>query len=133
MAFNKKRIEEYKIIAREMKPPANVEAMGKVEDPDGKPVITVSFACARDIVKDFYVTLAEESDTMLAIAGAVKELAEGQAVIALDLIGPKEISELLSEGEEANDQEFYAMLLMIMGLKNAIASYADFRKENKKE
>lgn len=138
MAFNKEKMQKYKAFAAQMKFPENVEALGKVTGPDGEDVVTLSFAADRDIVKDLYVrlndqmsVLPQQTDTMLAVAGAVHELAVGKAVMQMDLIGPKEIAALLTDGEEAGDAEFYAMLLMIMALKNALTSYADYRRVNK--
>ena len=131
MSFNRDKVKKYKEEALSMQMPRNVEAMGHVTGPDGGEMITISFAAERDIVEDLYIKLAKPDDTLLAIAGAVRQLAVGQAVVGLELIGPLEIAGLLTDGEEPDDMEFYAMLLMVMALKNALTSYADYRRANK--
>ena len=132
MSFNDSKKEKYIRAAREMGLPENVEAMGYVTGPDGQEIIAFSFAADRDIVKDVFIKLAQEDETMLAVAGAVRELALGQAVMGLDLIGPAEIVKLLcDDGDKPADEEFYAMLLMTMAVKNALVSYADYRRINK--
>ena len=98
MSFNRDKVKKYKEEALSMQMPRNVEALGPVPGPDGGEMITISFAAERDIVEDLYIKLAKPDDTLLAIAGAVRQLAVGQAVVGLELIGPLEIAGLLTDG-----------------------------------
>ena len=107
--------------------PGKVEAVGELRDEDGSNLAYLSFSTERDIITDIGVTVSADCPEILRAAlAATCSLAHMKAVMAADLINPDDVMGQL-EGE-GGDDEYFASLMAILTLKNALASYADHRR-----
>jgi hypothetical protein len=113
--------------------PENVKAIGELQGPDGKTMAALFFSTERDIIVQIGVEAGEGcSDLLKAALAAAAMLAEHKAVMAADLIGPDQLLETL--GSTGSDEDYYAALMAVLTLKNALHSYADYRAmENRRD
>lgn len=106
--------------------PATPRALGELTAKDKSPLLTIAFETHRDIVSAIgYRRGAQAEDALCACAAALCALAKGKAVMALDLLAPADIADVLHV--EMDDALFYQAVLAVLCLKNALASYADTR------
>lgn len=111
--------------------PSNIQAMGEIQDPEGKTLLTISFCTHRDLISEIgYSAVASCPPLLRACAAAVCHLAFERAIMAAELIGPNEVIALISDDGSVDDQTYYFVLLAILALKNALSSYASFRSND---
>ena len=88
--------------------------------------LTLAFETCRDIVSAIGYRRGEQADDALcACTAALCALAKGKPVMALDLLAPADIADMLHV--EMDDALFYQAVLAVLCLKNALSSYADTR------
>lgn len=113
--------------------PASFQALGEIADEKGRRMLSIAFAAHRDIITEIGYQASESCpDALRACAACICELAQNQAIMAAELLGPKEMEEILSDGDALEDQNYYYTILATLALKNAIASYADYKKADLK-
>lgn len=109
--------------------PSPLQALGEVIGQDGQTLFSIAFTTHRDIITQIgYTPSADCPDALKACAACICALAKDQAIMAAELLGPGQIAEKLSDDGDLDDQLFYFSVLATMGLKNALASYADYKK-----
>ena len=129
MSADPSKLQHYATSAGYCATPSPLQALGQVIGEDGQTLFSIAFTTHRDIITQIGYTASEGCPAALkACAACICELAKDQAIMAAELLGPGEISEKLSDDGTLDDQVFYFSVLATMGLKNALASYADYKK-----
>ncbi len=129
MSADPSKLQHYATSAGYCATPSPLQALGQVIGEDGQTLFSIAFTTHRDIITQIGYTASEGCPEVLkACAACICELAKDQAIMAAELLGPGEISEKLSDDGTLDDQVFYFSVLATMGLKNALASYADYKK-----
>ena len=129
MSADPSKLQHYATSAGYCATPSPLQALGQVIGEDGQTLFSIAFTTHRDIITQIGYTASEGwPEALKACAACICELAKDQAIMAAELLGPGEISEKLSDDGTLDDQVFYFSVLATMGLKNALASYADYKK-----
>ena len=129
MSADPSKLQHYATSAGYCATPSPLQALGQVIGEDGQTLFSIAFTTHRDIITQIGYTASEGCpEALKACAACICELAKAQANMAAELLGPGEISEKLSDDGTLDDQVFYFSVLATMGLKNALASYADYKK-----
>ena len=129
MSADPSKLQHYATSAGYCATPSPLQALGQVIGEDGQTLFSIAFTTHRDIITQIGYTASEGCrEALKACAACICELAKDQAIMAAELLGPGEISEKLSDDGTLDDQVFYFSVLATMGLKNALASYADYKK-----
>ena len=129
MSADPSKLQHYATSAGYCATPSPLQALGQVIGEDGQTLVSIAFTTHRDIITQIGYTASEGCpEALKACAACICELAKDQAIMAAELLGPGEISEKLSDDGTLDDQVFYFSVLATMGLKNALASYADYKK-----
>ena len=129
MSADPSKLQHYATSAGYCATPSPLQALGQVIGEDGQTLFSIAFTTHRDIITQIGYTASEGCpEALKACAACIRELAKDQAIMAAELLGPGEISEKLSDDGTLDDQVFYFSVLATMGLKNALASYADYKK-----
>ena len=106
--------------------PTSPRALGELTGNDKSPLLTLAFETCRDIVSAIGYRRGEQADDALcACTAALCALAKGKPVMALDLLAPTDIADMLHV--EMDDALFYQAVLAVLCLKNPLSSYADTR------
>ncbi len=109
--------------------PDSIKAAGELQGQDGKRLAVLYFTTVRDIVTEPGVSAEKECPELIQEAlCAACACMEHKAVMSADLITPDQICTKL--GWEENDEHYYAALMAVLAVKNALSSYAVYRKEN---
>ncbi len=129
MSADPSKLQHYATSAGYCATPSPLQALGQVIGEDGQTLFSIAFTTHRDIITQIGYTASEGCpEALKACAACICELAKDQAIMAAELLGPGEISEKLSDDGTLDDQVFYFSVLATMGLKNALASYAEYKK-----
>lgn len=129
MSADPSKLQHYATSAGYCATPSPLQALGQVIGEDGQTLFSIAFTTHRDIITQIGYTASEGCpEALKACAACICELAKDQAIMAAELLGPGEISEKLSDDGTLDDQVFYFSVLATMGLKNALASYAGYKK-----
>ena len=129
MSADPSKLQHYATSAGYCATPSPLQALGQVIGEDGQTLFSIAFTTHRDIITQIGYTASEGCpEALKACAACICELAKDQAIMAAELLGHGEISEKLSDDGTLDDQVFYFSVLATMGLKNALASYADYKK-----
>ena len=129
MSADPSKLQHYATSAGYCATPSPLQALGQVIGEDGQTLFSIAFTTHRDIITQIGYTASEGCpEALKACAACICELAKDQAIMAAELLGPGQIAEKLSDDGTLDDQVFYFSVLATMGLKNALASYADYKK-----
>lgn len=113
--------------------PASPQALGEITDENNHRMFSIAFSTHRDIITEIGYLASDACPAALrACTACICELAQGQAVMAAELLGPEEIAGKLTDDGTLEDQHYYYAILAALCLKNAIASYAEYRKNDLK-
>ena len=134
MKFNPKKIEEYKNKEWVGHVPEHPEGVGTIKDNSGKAILSISCSADRDIITDIGLKVHGTcSDHLLAAASVAVGLAKDQAILKAELIAPDDLFRVLLVNGDPDDEDYYDALLTILCLKDALSSYADYRRREKRE
>ncbi len=108
--------------------PENLQALGEITGPDGKRLLSIAFSAERDIITAIgYGADSSCPAALAACASVLCGLAHQKAVMAAQLLGPRDIASVLAGGGDLDDETCYAAVLATLALKNAVSSYASYR------
>ena len=129
MATNESLVHAYAADPQWQTIPEQYQAISELADPEGKRMLTVGFTTYRDLIDHIGYDAAESCPELLRAALAILfEKAKDKAVVAAHLLGPADVVQTLCGDAEPEDETFYYAVLATLALKNAVSSYADYRK-----
>lgn len=134
MAINLTKIMQYANDPKWRTIPEKYHGVGEIVDDKGNALFGIFLAARRDLITEIGYGATEACPKMLAAcAAAMCELAFEKPVLSAHLLGPAEITPIFCEEGEPDDELFYYAAVTTLAMKNAISSYADYRKEDMKD
>jgi hypothetical protein len=129
MATNLSALKQYSDETSWRTIPAELQALGEINGEDGQNLFSIAFTTHRDIITEIGYSASSACPAPLCgCAACICELAKGKAIMAAQLLGPDDIAKKLSDDGSLEDQMYYFAILAILALKNAISSYAEYKK-----
>jgi hypothetical protein len=129
MAINQTTLNHYSDDSSWRTVPTNLQALGEITDENGKTLFSIAFTTHRDIITEIgYSASVSCPAPLCGCAACVCELAKNKAIMAAQLLGPDDIAKKISDDGTMEDQIYYFAVLATLALKNAISSYAEYKK-----
>lgn len=129
MAINLTKITQYANDPKWREIPRPYQGAGEIMDNEGKPLFGIYLTTHRDVITEIGYAATKECPEMLAACAAILcEKAAHKAVISAHLLGPAEIMPVFCEEGEPEDMLYYYAALATLAMRNAVSSYADYRK-----
>lgn len=118
--------------------PSDIQAMSALSNSNNRPILALAFTTHRDVITDIgYTVLSAPSSIcpkdLEACVCAVCDLASNHPVMAAELISPDHVLKTLGFDSSAEDTLFYAATMAVLLLKDALSSYANYKKADLKQ
>lgn len=129
MSTNFLKIHSYASASSWQTLPESIHGFSQLTDDKNQLLLSLAFSTHRDLITAIGYLAAPQCPTeLLACTSVLCQLSLKQPVLSAQLLGPTSIAVLLSDDSVLDDSTYYFAVLATLSLKNAISSYAQYRK-----